>query len=214
MPSKAAVLIENIPFTIDPVRIMREMRIPASIKSLDEITEKPVADGIKKAIDKGYPLIAGKGIYRTVPLTGVEGENVVGPEVGDLFHGAHMVKLLGESAFVTLLVVTIGSALEEEVERLQQVGEMSDAYALEMVGGWMADYMADRVDERIEREVKKNGFGRTMRFSPGYGDWGLENQPTLLRLAGAERIGVTLNESHIMLPRKSVSAVIGWQTQA
>jgi cobalamin-dependent methionine synthase I len=50
-----------------------------------------------------------------------------------------------------------------------------------------------------------------MRFSPGYGDWTLDNQPQVLQLAEAERIGITLTESNIMIPRKSVSAVIGWK---
>jgi hypothetical protein len=211
MPSGKATLVTNIPFTIDPVRVLREMKIPRA-KSLDEIEEKPLAAAIKGAIAKAYTLIEGKGIYRTFHLSGVEGNAVKGPDTGDLFHGAHMLKLLTGCDRATLLACTIGPNLEAEVERLQKAGELTDAFALEMTGGWMADYMADRVDERVEHEIKREGYGRTMRFSPGYGDWTLDNQPQVLRLAEAERIGITLTESNIMIPRKSVSAVIGWKS--
>ena len=73
--------------------------------------------------------------------------------------------------------------------------------------------MADRADERIDSEIKKQGYARTMRYSPGYGDWPLAKQSQLLKLVGSDRIGVTLTESSIMIPRKSVSAVIGWERQ-
>jgi hypothetical protein len=205
-----ATLITNIPFTIDPVRVLREMKIPKA-KSLDEIEEKPLSAAIKGAIAKAYTLIEGKGIYSTFSLSGLDGDIVKGPQTGDLFHGAHMVKLLAGCSRATLLACTIGPKLEAEVERLQKAGEITDAFALEMTGGWMADYMADRVDERVEHEIKREGYGRTMRFSPGYGDWTLDNQPQVLLLAEATRIGITLTETNIMIPRKSVSAVIGWK---
>ncbi len=47
------------------------------------------------------------------------------------------------------------------------------------------------------------------RFSPGYGDWDVHAQPDLLRLTQAETIGVSLTESFMLRPRKSVTAVIG-----
>ena len=47
------------------------------------------------------------------------------------------------------------------------------------------------------------------RFSPGYGDWDVHAQPDLLRLTQAETIGISLTESFMLRPRKSVTAVIG-----
>ncbi|MGK7344275.1 MAG: vitamin B12 dependent-methionine synthase activation domain-containing protein [Candidatus Nitrospinota bacterium M3_3B_026] len=207
---KKATVLENIPFTIEQVRVLREMKIP-HVKSLDEIEEKPLAGAIGKAIDKAYTLIHGRGVFKTCRLTGVEAGAVRGEGVGDVFSGPAMVKLLGGCDFATLLACTIGPELEAEVERLEEAQDMTGAYILDMIGGWMADYMADRVDERVEREIRRAGYERTMRYSPGYGDWTLERQPDVLRLAEAERIGIRLTETNIMIPRKSVSAVIGWK---
>jgi hypothetical protein len=210
MLTKKATVLDNLPFTIEPERVLREMKI-SRIKSLEEIDEKPLAESIKKAIDKAYTLIHGRGVFMTYALTGVDGNVVSGGETGGLFKGGNMVKLLGQCDYATLMAATIGPDLENEVERIQRADELTDAYALEMVGGWMADYMADKVDEFIEREIKKRGYNRTMRYSPGYGDWSLDNQPGVLAFSGADRIGITLTETNIMIPRKSVTAVIGWK---
>ena len=49
-----------------------------------------------------------------------------------------------------------------------------------------------------------------MRFSPGYGDLPIEVQKDFLPLLDAERrLGITLSESCLMAPSKSVTAIIG-----
>jgi len=75
----------------------------------------------------------------------------------------------------------------------------------------MADYMADRVDAIVQSEVTRSGYGRTMRYSPGYGDWDLTVQKELLGMVEAKSIGVTCTDTFILQPRKSVTAVIGWE---
>ena len=47
------------------------------------------------------------------------------------------------------------------------------------------------------------------RFSPGYGDWPIDQQPELIRLAKAGEIGVSLSSSMMLIPRKSITAIIG-----
>lgn len=47
------------------------------------------------------------------------------------------------------------------------------------------------------------------RLSPGYGKWDLAEQRVLLSLLPSERIGVSLNESSMIVPRKSISFCVG-----
>ena len=51
MLTKKATVLDHLPFTIEPERVLREMRVP-HIKTIDQIEEKPLAESIKKAIDK------------------------------------------------------------------------------------------------------------------------------------------------------------------
>jgi cobalamin-dependent methionine synthase I len=90
----------------------------------------------------------------------------------------------------------------------------ADAYFLDVVGSWMADYMADRVDAIVQSEVLRSGYARTMRYSPGYGDWDLPVQRELLDTVEASAIGITCTETFILQPRKSVTAVIGWERRS
>ena len=52
------------------------------------------------------------------------------------------------------------------------------------------------------------GLKTSCRASPGYGDWDVKEQKYLFELVPAERIGVTLTESSMMVPRKSVSFAV------
>ena len=50
----------------------------------------------------------------------------------------------------------------------------------------------------------------TGRYSPGYGDYPLECQDELIRLLdGARKIGLNVSRSHLLIPRKSITAVMG-----
>ena len=141
---------------------------------------------------------------------GFSAERVVIPESDSLFQGENMLRLLKKCDYATLLVCTIGETIVKKIEVLAK-SSLADAYYLERVAALMADYMAEQVGSIIETEIRKNGYEPTFRFAAGYGDWGLEAQSEIMRLTEAEKIGVSITESFIMVPRFSVSAVIGWE---
>jgi len=203
------VFFKNIPFEIEERQILREMRIPKKA-SLAELGEPAMEKAIRTAIEEGYRMIEGKGVYRTLEITGVEDRLVRTRETGTLFVGEKMVKLLKNCDYASLIVATIGPTIENEVDRLTGP-EPAHAYFLERVGAWMADYMGIWVDKMLEREIIRAGYSRTYRFGVGYGDWPLSSQVEVMALTRADQIGLSLNEAFIMLPRLSVSAVIGWQ---
>ena len=68
---------------------------------------------------------------------------------------------------------------------------------------------ADELEKAIAREVAKESLKMRWRFSPGYGDWKLENQKKFFYVTGAPEIGISLTESLMLVPRKSVTAIIG-----
>ena len=68
---------------------------------------------------------------------------------------------------------------------------------------------ADGMEKALAPKMAAQGFAMKWRFSPGYGDWPLEQQPELLRLAHADKIGVSLSSSLMLMPRKSITAIIG-----
>ncbi len=204
-----AIILNNIPFTIEERKVLRSLRI-SKIDTLKGIKEDHIAKAIKDAIENAYTLIKGKACYRNFKIKEVTAEWVIIDESDRLFQGSNMVKLLKNCDYATLLVCTIGRDIVERVEELGKTS-LTDAYYLDRVGAWMADYMAEQVGRVIETEIFKNGFKPTFRYAAGYGDWDLSAQSEIMRLTGAKGIGVSVTDTFIMVPRFSVSAVIGWE---
>ena len=109
---------------------------------------------------------------------------------------------------VAFCVCTIGPALEGEVSRLGDGGDLLSAFVLDAIGSVAAEAAADYMDGRIQAEAARDGLRTSCRASPGYGDWDIREQASIFRLLPAERIGVRLTESMMMVPRKSVSFAI------
>jgi len=203
------LFFHNIPFEIEERQILREMRIPKKA-SLAELNEPAMERAIGQAIEEGYRMIEGQGVYRTLTITEIGEDRVLTRESETLFVGQKMVKLLRHCDYASLIVATIGPKIETEVDRLSGP-EPAHAYFLERVGAWMADYMGIWLDRMLEREIVRAGYQRTYRFGVGYGDWPLSSQTEVMALTEAHKIGIALNEAFIMIPRLSISAVIGWQ---
>lgn len=105
------------------------------------------------------------------------------------------------------LLATLGAEVDMSIARLMLTNPALGA----ALGACASAYIDEVIDERLERETDKlRGEGLTFspRFSPGYGDVPLSYQRPLLAYLEARRIGVRLTESCLMLPEKSVSALL------
>lgn len=208
--SGKVVILNNIPFTIDEGKVLRELRFPRST-TIQDIKEEHIADAIQSSVKLAYSLIKGKGCYRTFKIKEVSNVNdtVIIEESEHLFSGNNMVRLLKNCDYATLLVCTIGKEIAEKVDEFEKTS-LSDAYYLDRIAAWMADYMAEYTGKAIETEITKSGYKPTFRYAAGYGDWELKAQAEIMGLTEAHKIGVSITDSFIMIPRFSVSAVIGW----
>lgn len=201
-------VMTNIPFEINEKRILRELRIPI-LKSLDELDEKKLGKEIKRIIELAYGLISGKACYRTFRIKKILENKVLLDKSDTLMKGKSLVRILKDCEYCSLFVTTIGHDLENHVSEMAK-DDPSGAFFLENIGSWMAEYMAETVNNRIAQEIIKTGFIPKKRYSAGYGDWPVTSQQEILELVEAKRIGVSISESSLMIPQKSVSALIGW----
>jgi hypothetical protein len=116
---------------------------------------------------------------------------------------------LGGAVRVAVLAVSVGGKLEARVAELFAAGEYAKAVLLDAAATAAVEQAADSVCAFIAAAAQKEGLCAGQRFSPGYGDWDIKEQPEVLRLAGAEQIGIGLTSSFMLLPRKSVTAMLG-----
>jgi hypothetical protein len=106
---------------------------------------------------------------------------------------------------VALGVGTIGPALEEEVERQFRDGDMLRGLLLDAYGTAAVVQIFKAVEKRIVAGALARGLWPSRRFCPGYKGWPLEEQRFLFGRVDAAAIGVRLNDSCMMIPRKSNS---------
>ena len=103
---------------------------------------------------------------------------------------------------------TIGSEFDA-LQRRMAVTSGADAFIVQAIGSAAIEAWMDDVEDEIRLELDPDEE-LVPRFSPGYGDFPLDYQRTLLSFLDApRRIGVSLTETLLMVPSKSVSAIIG-----
>ncbi len=117
-------------------------------------------------------------------------------------------KLLEGCSLAVVFAATTGAAVDRVINRLK-TKDISEAVAADAAATAFAEGLCELFCEHIKSGLPK-GKGLTMRFSPGYGDLPLTLQKDIFTLLNCPKnIGLTLTESLMMAPSKSVTAVMG-----
>jgi hypothetical protein len=118
---------------------------------------------------------------------------------------------LQDCSRVSLIGVTIGPHIEEEMESYQKQSKILEPLILDAVGSECVEEAAIYISNLIGDQIRKHRRVPTKRFSPGYGDLSLEVQNYFFKRLKLNEIGLELNASLLMVPQKSITAFIGWK---
>jgi len=113
------------------------------------------------------------------------------------------------SAFA-LYVATLGTPLADRIREMFATNDLGRGWMLDGVASSGADRLSYLLSARFEEKLGRNGHSapRVLPYSPGYCGWTVRGQKKLFARLGPEQIGVTLNDSCLMTPIKSVSGVL------
>lgn len=113
---------------------------------------------------------------------------------------------LRESESVILFAATVGVGIDRLIAKYGRISP-SKALLFQAIGAERIEALCDAFCEDI---LKEYNIGTKPRFSPGYGDLPLAAQKDIFAVLSPEkRIGLTLNDSLLMSPSKSVTAIVG-----
>jgi len=108
---------------------------------------------------------------------------------------------------VVFLCGTIGAEFDQWQRRLS-VLSAADALFSQQIGLEAVERVMDEMENRLRAEAEAEGKRLLPRWSPGYGDKPLSLSRTILeRLDATRRIGVSITDSDLLVPSKSVTAV-------
>jgi len=123
--------------------------------------------------------------------------------------GGDIRRHLGAAEMAAVLAVTLGAAADALIRRWEHT-DLTRSVILDACATQYVEELCDGVEREIREEAQKLGLEANSRYSPGYGDLPLEAQPGILGVLDASRrIGLTCTGSLILLPRKSVTALMG-----
>ena len=94
--------------------------------------------------------------------------------------------------------------------RRYERSEVSKAAILQGLGAERVESLCNLFNEEVKNEAEQRGLKAHPRYSPGFGDLPIRVQKEFLdALDATRRMGITLSESYLMAPSKSVTAIIG-----
>ncbi len=197
-------IIENIAVEVNKRRVLtrcgygrRAEILPADRELLDREFPKMMALAEPKIAIADFDVIA-----REPSRIVIEGEVKIPSE--------RLAEYLSEAKRVSLYAATIGSAVEEISTALSEEGKIREAFMWDCFGSEAAESLARRVSLIVHQRAKLAGLTNSVRFSPGYIGIPLELNRTILRLVDGDKIGISVNEKGLLLPRKSTTGIIGW----
>ena len=161
---------------------------------------------IQEACDGAQLLAMPKGNYEIYEYDDSTGTADDGKLV---LEGSSIRRHLTGCCRLVVMTVTVGGDIEQAVTESFAAGHYAYSVLLDAAATQAVEQTADAMEKEIGRLAERMGMAPRWRFSPGYGDWPLTAQRDIVRYAGCEKIGVSLTESLMLLPRKSVTAVIG-----
>jgi hypothetical protein len=168
-----------------------------------------VTDGLlSQALDIFVQQAAPAGVYTDIKQT----------EFGRVFAGeglndpdAPLARIYPRADRLALFACTLGPDLNREISRLFEEHDYALGYVLDAVASCGTERVADLLEQEYCRRICDEPVSQpspsVVRYSPGYCGWHVSGQRRLFRYLCPEVIGITLRESFLMEPLKSISGV-------
>ena len=147
-----------------------------------------------------------EAIFFDAPEVDIECDKVVVKGV-ELHTGYKVAGWLRDCDEVVLFICTLGVEFEYRMKSFQ--ADPIEGYFADTIGSLKCEAFADMIHDRIGDVVKRTGLAVTNRYSPGYCHWDVEGQQALFSFFRDSQTGITLNNSSLMSPLKSISGIVG-----
>ena len=185
------------------------------------VPDENVLREVDRCLEELREAVTPRFVYRQYPIEKFFSDNIERPFL-DEKPGTELLSIAGmkiqsrslcrnlrdcKSAY--LMAATLGIGPDRLIARAS-VAKMSRAVILQAAAAAMIEAWCDEVNQKIIKEAEDQGLYCRPRFSPGYGDFSLEYQKDFAQILRIQKeIGVSLTQSLLMMPSKSVTAVIG-----
>lgn len=129
-------------------------------------------------------------------------------EGGTVIYSESITRVMSDCSRMLVFGATLGTEADILIKRETAANIAMGAVMQATAAAYIEEY-CDELQTELNKRFSAEGEPLGDRFSPGYGDFALEYQRELFAILDCpRRIGLTLTDSFIMIPSKSVTAVI------
>ena len=123
--------------------------------------------------------------------------------------GRDIYRHLKDARLCAVIACTLGMGAERKLRTMGSQSPLEGA-VFDAACSAYVEAAVGQMDEQAKRDAGKFGLTGNWRFSPGYGDCPLTAQRPIVAALNATRlIGLTVTPTDLLMPTKSVTAVIG-----
>lgn len=171
-----------------------------------EVPAENIAGLLERCEKRVLDVIRPNYVYREAELEFTE-NGIRAGNMSELLTGSDIARHLAGCTKAVLFAATL-SAEADKLIRQAAVTDVAESFAIDCLCSAAVEQVCDAAEEEIFSVIEAPY--RTWRFSPGYGDLPLGIQGSFLKMLNAQRrIGLTVTDSMLLIPSKSVTALIG-----
>lgn len=189
---------------------LNEKRITKILGYEEETVPGLVTDSIKTAFNDIPQLLSLKGGYKIIDpkIVSFSNDQI---KVADIYlNTKNIISFnLKHSETLAIIVATIGDKITNYLSSLMENGDTLTGYIADQIASELVECWADDVENELEKSLSQLGMKITNRYSPGYCGWDVSDQHNLFSLLPEKFCGINLTDNALMIPIKSISAVIG-----
>lgn len=164
---------------------------------------------VKEILLEGRQLARAEAVCKIVPMVKATGRRVI-LEGGRVLTSSLLARLAGPARTMLLAVCTLGNVIDRRVEEYNRQGLAAHAYFLDIAGTCIIEAAGRQLVGLIKNHLQTHGLKTTIPLGPGHSYWkNLLDQHVIYNLVNPAEIGVSILKSGMMLPKKSVSMVMG-----
>ncbi len=158
-----------------------------------------------EVIKEANSLIKPAAMYTIVEVNSFEHQRITFE--GGSFEGPLVAKAMAGAEHLNIAICTIGGELEKRVEEIMNENPIMGV-TLDGAGIAAVRKVSQTIEDIISELACELDTSLGMRAQPGQEGWPIEQQRLVFSILPADKIGVHLTESCLMIPRKSVSFII------
>ncbi len=132
---------------------------------------------------------------------------------GATLGGGPVVEVVCGAEALALAVVTVGPAVDVRLKEMQATRQRFQALVLDELASWAVDQVRQQLYAQMSTAFQARGWRTSTFLSPGESAWSVREQRVLFKLLNASQIGVSLSDSYLMTPLKSLSLMCGAGSQ-